>query len=388
MRPARPSRGRQTVLHRLGAKPAINAMGVYTSLGGSIISPTVWQAMTEANKTYVEMATLMDGAGQRVADLLDAEAGRVTPGASSAIALMVAACMTGIDGAKMEQLPDTTGMPDEVLLQRRQRYLFDRMIHHPGAQIVEVGDESSTTADHLRAAIGPKTACVFYPPHLEGTPGTLSLAECIAIAHEGGVPIVVDAAFKNYPTSLMGSYTAAGADLVCFSAKYYMGPNAGGFVVGRRGLVEAVAGLDFVGYETGDYRIFGRPFKLDRQLVVGVVLALEEWLDMDHDARLADYVRKVDRLTDRLAGIPDIALKPGCFTMEETFQAEPVNCLIVRPLPGCTLTAAELDARLRAGDPVIRTIVERDFIAIVVETTSDADVETIADRLRAALSGT
>jgi L-seryl-tRNA(Ser) seleniumtransferase len=180
------------------------------------------------------MVPFMDGAGQIVADMLGAEAGRVTPGASSAIALMVAACMTGTDGAKMEQLPDTTGMKDEVLLQKKQRYIFDRMIRHPGAKLVEVGDENGTTAEQLRAAIGPQTACVFYPPHLEGTPGTLDLAECMAIAHEGGVPIVVDAAFKNYPTELMGSYTAAGADLVCFSAKYYGGPNTGGFVVGRR----------------------------------------------------------------------------------------------------------------------------------------------------------
>jgi L-seryl-tRNA(Ser) seleniumtransferase len=375
----------QTVLHRLGAKPAINAMGVYTSLGGSIISPTVWQAMTESNETYVEMVPLMDTAGQIVADLLGAEAGRVTPGASSAIALMVAACMTGADGAKTEQLPDATGLKDEVLLQKRHRYRFDRMIRHPGARLVEVGDENGTTAEQLRAAIGPQTACVFYPPHLEGEPGTLTLRECIAIAHEGGVPIVVDAAFKNYPTELMSSYTAAGADLVCFSAKYYGGPNTGGFVVGRKELVDAVALNDFTGFETGDHRYFGRPFKLDRQLVVGVVLALQEWLEMDHDARFADYVRKVAHLAEGLAGIPGIATEPGCFTMEETFEAEPVNCLVVHLLPECAVTASELDATLRAGDPVIRSIVEKDFIALVVECMSDADADVIITRLREAL---
>jgi D-glucosaminate-6-phosphate ammonia-lyase len=374
-----------TIFHRFGAKPAINAMGVYTSLGGSILSPTVWQAMTEANQTYVEMAAFMDGAGRLVADMLGAEAGRVTPGASSAMALMVAACMTGNDGARMEQLPDTTGMPNEVLLQKRQRYLFDRMIRHPGARIVEVGDEDGTTADQLRAAIGPQTACVFYPPHMEGTPGTLTLAECIAIAHEGGVPILVDAAFKNYPTALMGSYTTAGADLVCFSAKYFGGPNTGGIVVGRRELMDAVTGLDFTGYETGDYRIFGRPFKLDRQLVVGVVLALQEWLEMDHDARFADYGRKVARLAEGIAGAPGIATEPGCFTMEETFVAEPVNCLIVHLLPESGMSPAELDAKLRGGDPVIRTVGEDDFLALVVEAASHADVEVIITRVREAL---
>ena len=231
----------------------------------------------------------------------------------------------------------------------------------------------------------PRTACVFYPPHLEGTAGTLTLAECIAIAHEGGVPIVVDAAYMNYPTELMSSYTAAGADLVCFSAKYYAGPNTGGFVVGKRDLVKAVAGLDFTGYETGDYRIFGRPFKLDRQLVVGVVVALEEWLAMDHDARFADYRRKVDRLAEGVADMPGIATEPGCFTMEETFRPKPVNCLIVHLLPESSLTTAELDAEAtcrRPRDPHRR---RAGFIAVVVETLSDADVDTLVARLREAL---
>lgn len=371
-----------TILHRLGAKPCINAMGVYTGLGGSIISPTVWQAMTESNETYVEMVPFMESAGQIVADLLGAEAGRVTPGASSAIAFMVAACMTGDDGPKMEQLPDTTGMPDEVLLQKRQRYLFDRMIRHPGARIVEVGDAEGTTGAQLREAIGPRTACVFYPPHLEGVEGTLGLAACIQIAHEGEVPIVVDAAYKNYPTELMGSFTAAGADLVCFSAKYFSGPNTGGIVVGRRDLVKAVADLDFTGYETGDYRIFGRPFKLDRQLVVGVVLALQEWLAMDHRARFEDYRRKVNQIAEGIADIPGIAAEPGCFTMQETFQSEPVNCLIIHLLADSAMDASELDQTLRAGDPVIRTIVEEGFIAVVVETVSEQDVEVIITRLR------
>jgi len=329
----------------------------------------------------------MDAAGRAVADLLGAEAGRVTPGASAAIALMVAACMTGSNGARMEQLPDVTGMPADVLVQKRQRYIFDRMIRHPGARIVEVGDENGTTAEQLRTAIGPNTACVFYPPHLESVPGTLSLTECIAIAHEGGVPILVDAAFKIFPTSIMSSYTAAGADLVCFSSKYYGGPNTGGVIVGRRDLMEAIVGLDFTGYETGEYRVFGRPFKLDRQLVVGVVLALQEWLEMDHDARFADYVRKVDRLSAGLAGVPSIAIEPGCFTLEETFQKEPVNCLFVRPLPEYGVTTAQLDEKLRAGDPVIRTVVQPEFIAVVVETTSDADLEVVIERLREAFAG-
>ena len=70
--------------------------------------------------------------------------------------------------------------------------------------------------------------------------------------------------------------------------------------------------------------------------------------------------------------------------MEETFQSKPVNCLTVRPLPESGLSAADLDTRLRAGDPVIRAFVQPGFIAIVATTLSEQDVETVIARLREA----
>ena len=95
----------QTVFERLGVPPVINACGIYTDLGGSMLSPEVWEAMQEANQFFMSMPDLLDHTGARIAELMGAEAGRITPGASAAIALSVSACMTGHDGAKWEQLP-------------------------------------------------------------------------------------------------------------------------------------------------------------------------------------------------------------------------------------------------------------------------------------------
>ena len=110
-----------SIFHRLGVKPVINACGIYTDLGGSILSPQVWAAMTEVNASFVSLPDLLDRTGELIARLVGAQAARVTPGAAAAIALGVGACMTGGDGEKMERLPDTSGMSGEVVLQRNQR---------------------------------------------------------------------------------------------------------------------------------------------------------------------------------------------------------------------------------------------------------------------------
>ena len=127
----------------------------------------------------------------------------------------------------------------------------------------------------------------------------------------------------------MPSFGKQGADFVIFSAKYFSGPNAGGIMYGRSDLLEAVALADFVRHESGAYLKFGRAFKQDRQTVVGVLEALREWLEMDHEQRFADYRRKVDLMASILEGIPGIKSTPMHLTMAEDLVPEPVNCLLV-----------------------------------------------------------
>jgi D-glucosaminate-6-phosphate ammonia-lyase len=372
-----------SVYHALGTKPVVNALGIYTDLGGSRLSPAVWAAMEEANRSFASMVGLLQGSGKVIAGLLGTEAARVTPGASAAIALGTAACMTGTDGAKMEQLPDTTGMKNEVVMQRNHRYKYDRMVRMTGARIVEAGDAGGTSLDEIEAAIGAATAMICFPAHLDGAGGTVRLPEVAALARRRGVPVLVDAAYLNYPVNLMGSFTAAGADLVCFSAKYFYGPNGGGFIAGRADLIDAVAGVDFTRFESGRYLIFGRPFKLDRQIVVGVVAALREWLTMDHAARFAEYARLVGIVRGRLAGVPGIEAAPMFFSMQETLHPapEPANCLVVRIGPESGTTAPAVEAVLAAQDPAILLHLRDDSVIVDVEVMNEAEAQLVADRL-------
>jgi D-glucosaminate-6-phosphate ammonia-lyase len=376
-----------SIFARFGIRPVINACGVYTDLGGSRLTPTVLKGMAEMNSQFVSMPELLDATGWCIAALIDAPAARVTPGAAAAIMLATAAAMAGGDGAKGERLPDSSGMKSEVLIQAGHRYKYDRQVLMAGARLVEVGSQNGTRPDQMIAAITDQTAMVIHPAHLDGKPGTIALEHVVALAHQRGVPVFVDAAYMVYPPALMGSYLKRGADLVAISSKYFGGPNAGGFVIGSKEQIASIAAFDFTRYESGRYRKFGRPLKMDRQMAVAVVLALEEWLACDHAARLHGDERRVAMLSEALRGIAGLTVEPKCFTMDERFiDGPPVNCLLVTfDQARCRLSAGDVATALAEGDPRIVAVHEGTRIGFVTDVLSDTEAAVIGERLRALL---
>jgi len=366
------------IYEELGVRPVINATGGHmTRLGGSILSPKVSQAMQEANRYYVDMKELLDRSGQIIAELLGAEAAYVTSGCCAALALGTAACMAGSDPAKMERLPDTRGVRYEVIIQKRLRSKYDRCVTVSGAKLVEVGDESGTRPEQIEAAIGDKTAAIHYLAPGRGD-GVVPLEEVIRIGKRHGVPIIVDAAAQVYPVENLRKYPAMGADLVCYGAKYFGAPNSSGSLCGRKDLVEAAALHGFIGFETTPHRTFGRPMKLDRQEIIAVVVALREWMTMDHQARFESYERRVRNLQRELEGIPNIEVTP---------QGSPVtglNITVDEKVLG--KTAAEIVNALQEGTPSIRVRSQADTITISAVTIMDGDELVIADRLKCLLS--
>lgn len=354
----------------VGARRVINGAGIYTDLGGSVLSPAVREAVNDVNGSFASMTELLERSGARLAELLGVEAARVVPGAASGIALSVGACMTRADGPLMEQLPDTTGMRSQVLMQCGHHYKYDRCARMTGATILEC-----EPAD-LAGALSGDVACVLFPAHLEGRDGTLPLAEVAELAHAQGVPVVVDAAYMSYPTELIASYGALGADLTCFSAKYFWGPNAGGFVYGGREFVDAVAGIDFTRFESGPHLIFGRAFKLDRSAVVGTVLALEEWMAMDHDARWVSYRERGELLAAELGGYV------AQFTLDERLIPERPNSVVVEVGAGANDFADEL----AAGNPSIVCVPMDGKLVFCLETVAEEDEPLLLERIRSVLA--
>jgi L-seryl-tRNA(Ser) seleniumtransferase len=186
---------------------------------------------------------------------------------------------------------------------------------------------------------------------------------------------VVDAAYQSFPLEALRRWSIAG-DIACFSAKYFFGPNAGGFVCGHAALVADVAALDFVGYESGPWRTFGRAFKLDRSTVVATVAALEAWMVMDHEARWAAYARRAADLAALCGALPGASVALGHFTLDERLVAGPVNAVVVRG--GGDLTGA-----LAARTVSVRALAERDATVFCSEALTDEEVREIG----AAMSG-
>ena len=255
-----------------------------------------------------------------------------------------------------------------------------------GARLVLAGDEQGTTSEQVRRVLTPRTAAIFVPAHRDGLGNTVLLSQVAAIGREHGVPTVVDAAYLSWPIENLTRYPREGADLVCFSAKYFGGPNAGGFVAGRRDLVASVAHNDFTRYESGPYLKYGRPLKLDRQTVVATVLALEEWLAMDHAERWASYARMVAAMQRRLSGIPGIRLDACYFTMDERLVPDPVNSLVVHVEPAVGTTASAIAARLAAGVPSVLVNTAPDALIICVDVLREGEETIIAERLREVLT--
>ena len=367
----------------LGVRPVINAAGAYTVLGGSLLSPKVQRAMDDANRYFVEMRALLESSGRIISKLLDCEAAYVTAGAASALALSAAACMTGHDPDKIERLPDTTGMKDEILIQRCGRIKYDRCVTIPGAKLVEVGSPERTAPDELEAAFTDRTCAVHFLA--TGTkPGSLPLEEVIRIAHARDVPVIVDAAGQTYPTDELKRYARAGADLVCYAAKYFDGPHSTGLLTGRKELVEAAAMNGFVSFETNGLRSIGRPMKIDRQEIVAAVVALEEWFAMNHEERFLKYGERADRIMAELKTVPGIKTA----RMSEVEWVAPVvrEAVRIEFEPSSGKTAEEVELALQQATPAVWTRANEGRLYVSVAFFNDGEEAIVAERLREALT--
>ena len=221
------------IFKQLGAQPIINAIGSLTLLGGSTLPPEVQAAMAAANDAYIPLTDLEEAAGRMIAQAANVPAAYVTSGAGSALTLATAAVMAGDDDDKIQQLPKTHGMKDEILIQCRHRYWYDRCLELAGATLIEFGSANGTSPDELEKAIGPKTAAVHFVMKEETPdPLALSLEETLEIANHAGLPVIVDAAGQIYPVDNLGKYVRMGAAVQCVAAKYMGAPQSTGLALG------------------------------------------------------------------------------------------------------------------------------------------------------------
>ena len=166
----------------------MNAAGYYTFLGGSLMDPEVVEAWAQAAQTHLRIEELNDAAGRRIAQLLGTEAALVTAGAAAALTVGTAACLTGLNQDLVNRLPDTTGMRNEVVIQRAHRFSYDHAVRSCGVRMIEV-----ESAAELAETISDRTAMLLFL-NLARERGQIGSAEFTAIGHRSGIPTMVDCA--------------------------------------------------------------------------------------------------------------------------------------------------------------------------------------------------
>jgi D-glucosaminate-6-phosphate ammonia-lyase len=370
------------IYRELGATPVINAIGSVTMLGGSTPFPEVKEAMDRAGDAYIPLMELEEKAGKAIAEMVDVPAAYVTSGAGSALTLATAAFMAGDDDAKIQQLPDTTGMKNEILIQKRQRYWYDRCLQLAGAKLVEFGSQEQTTRQDLEQAIGPATAAVhFYAVEQDPDPRALSLEETIEVAHANGVPVMVDSAGQIYPLENLGKYVRMGADFQCIAAKYMGAPQSTGLALGTEELIRKLGLHSFVSYEGRRIRGVGRPQKIDRQEIVGAVAAVRRWVTLNHEERLADAERMTRTIMAPLQGIPGVKVR----FIDNVIGHMPYGFDLEVDQEIAGLSVYEVVDRLKAGDPPIWTRVREgeSWITIHVFGLKEGEDRIVGERIAA-----
>ncbi len=369
-----------SIYKELGARPVINATGSVTMLGGSTPAPEVREAMDRADGAYVPLMELEERAGEAIAKMVDVPAAYITSGAGSALTLATAACMAGDDDAKIQQLPDTTGMKNEILIQARQRYWYDRCLELAGAKLVQFGTSESTSREDLEKAIGPNTAAVhYYAVAQEPDPQALSLEDTIEIAHAHEVPVLVDAAGQIYPLDLFGSFVRMGADFQCTAAKYMGSPQSTGLAFGSPDMIRKLALQSFVSYEGRRIRGVGRPQKVDRQEMVGVVAAVRRWMTLNHEERLADTEEKCRNMVAPLKGIPGVKTQ----LIDNIIGHQPYGVTIEVDPTVTGLSCQDVVDRLKQGDPPVWTRVREGDSWIILHAfgLNDGEDHVVGERI-------
>jgi L-seryl-tRNA(Ser) seleniumtransferase len=372
--------------HALGLRTVINADGMKTRLGGSLMPPEVLEATRQAGGSYVDLMGLHRAAGRRIAELIDSPAiedAAVVCGAAAGLAVATAAVVAGTDSARIRALPhlDWPGAKTEVVIHKTHVTGYAQGFRNAGPRLVEIGGPEGATPGEFAGAITDRTAAVaFCGGELPGNarfPTRTSLAELVSIAHARGVPVIVDAAAELPPPDNLRRFSELGADLVVFSGgKGLRGPQASGLVLGSHALVEACR------VNQNPHASVGRPMMVGKEEIMGLLKAVELYVARDHAADLRYWETGAQTVLDALHRLGDVE---GVRIERFLYRTIPqVRVMVDAERAGWS--AADLAARLRDGQPGIVAGVTKDAVTTNPHNLEPGEAEQVAARLTVLLT--
>lgn len=365
------------IYEKLGVQPVINCATTYTRLGGSIMKPHVAQALADSAGAFVNIFDLQEAVGKRLAELTGNEAAYVSNGAAAALTLATAAAITGDDIALMARLPNhLDGLKNQVVVHRTQRNWYDIAVRMAGVELVEIGHIMETYPWEIDDAITERTAAVVYFAGGHLNRNTLPLEFVIERAHARGVPVIVDAAAQLPPVSNLWHFTRnLGADVAIFSGgKMLRGPQNSGLTVGTEAMIRAMR------LNGPPVQRIGRPMKVSKEAMIGLLAAVEDFLETDHEAEALQWQLAVESW---LAAWRELA--PRWLTVERSATGEagePIPRILMRVSLDAPLSRDDLIGDLRAGTPPIEVVVENETtVAFSPHLLGPGEVEVVERRV-------
>lgn len=390
-----------TIYDELGVPTVINGAGTKTRVSGTLMRDKAVEAMQRGTEAFARISDLQAKASEVIAEATGAEAGYVTAGAAAGLELGAAACIAGKDPGIMHRLPDTEGVADEIVMPRSQRNGYDHALRAAGATIVDIGETgynqgcASTNVEpwEIADAISEDTVAVSWltKPHVK-----MDLETVVEIAHERDVPVIVDAAPQLPPATNLQRFIDAGADLVVFSGgKAIRGPQTTGILAGRADLIESAALQHLDTHVASEAWVppedlfdvstirgvprqgIGRPLKVGKEEICGLIAALEAFIEEDHDRCQREWTECVERIAERLDESPVLdprvshadktSLVPSLVVHVDEDEADTTTASLVRSLreenPRVYIGGDHLHEAYFSVNPMSLTDEEADYLA-------------------------
>lgn len=362
-----------TIYQELGLQRIINASGRMTALGVSVAADETAEALKEASKNFVDIAALIDAAGVKIASYTGGADACPTAGAAAGIAIAVAGCIAKGSIAITQRLPNSDGLPNEIIIQKGHAINFGapvpQMIALGGGRPVEIGFSNNTHEANLSEMISENTAALMYvKSHHCVQKGMLSLETMVEVGKSAGIPVIVDAAAEED----LRRYIDTGADLVIYSGSKAIEGPVSGFITGDADLI-ASCKMQYYG--------IGRPMKIGKEGIIGLLKALELYAKKDVDAVRERELEKLELIRSQLEPINGLTC-----TIQQDPAGRAIDRLRIGVDPEVTgMDIVELVKQLSEGDISIRTrnhLVNLGMLEIDPRPLLDGDAQAIVEKIK------
>ena len=289
---------KRDLFKEFGVRTFINAAGTLTYMTGSLMHDEVLEAINNGAKEFCMLDELQDKVGEKIARMVHSEAAVVTSGAFSGMTLGLAGILTGMDEKKVRALPhiEYTGMKSEVICQTSHDIVYNQALTNTGCKIVRV-----ETAEDVANAVNERTALMHFL-HIESDKGKIQHEEWVALGKKYGIPTSIDIAADVPPVSNLWRFNDMGFDFVVISGgKAIRGPQSAGLLMGKKSIISAAR----LSMPPRGFNI-GRGMKINKEEILGMYVALEKYINQDHDKEWKEWEDKLALIDNAVKKIPGI----------------------------------------------------------------------------------